>query len=140
MNNVVFAVLIYERRTPFRALKGALSDLSVETYCVKKCSEAETLIAQYQPLMVFVDLSVWVKSFADIAKMAKAADQTFNFVVVASLPDAELNASTIEQGAFTFVAPPFSREALIPVVRAAVMDARDRRESLARVGLARAPT
>jgi DNA-binding NtrC family response regulator len=129
MENLLVAVLIHERPEPFQALHGRLADLSVKAYCAKKCTEAERLIAQYQPLMVFVDLPIWSESHGDLVNMAKGTDQTFNIVVVGPLPDTEEYVSAIKQGAFNFVAPPLSYEALIGVVHSAAIDARERRES-----------
>ena len=56
MDNLILAVLIQERPDPFEALKGVLSGMDVEAYSVESCSEAQNLIAQYHPLLVFVDL------------------------------------------------------------------------------------
>ncbi|MGO8790148.1 MAG: hypothetical protein ACLQVL_22570 [Terriglobia bacterium] len=136
MDNLILAVLIQERPDPFEALKGVLSGMDVEAYSVESCSEAQNLIAQYHPLLVFVDLPVWSRFHADIVNMAKAADQTFNIIVVGPTPDIELYASAIEQGAFNFVAPPFSREPLLRVVHSAAMDVQERNELLAREVLA----
>lgn len=132
VDNPILAVLIQERPDPFEALKSVLSDMDVEAYSVESCDEAKNLIAQYHPLLVFVDSPVWSRFHADIVNMAMAADRTFNIIVLGSAPDIELYASAIEQGAFNFVAPPFSREPLMRVVNSAAMDARERRESLTR--------
>ncbi len=134
MDNLLLAILIYERPYPFEALKGVLCDTSVESYSVDGWSEAKDIIAEYQPLLVFVDLPNWNRWHAGIVKMANAADHTFNIVVVGPLPDIELYVSAKEQGAFSFIAPPFSHGPLALVVHSAVMDVRDRRESLALVG------
>jgi DNA-binding NtrC family response regulator len=134
MDNLLPAILIHERPYLFDALKGVLCDISVESYSVDGWDEAKAIIAEYQPLVVFVDLFNWNRWQAEIVKMANAADHTFNVIVVGPLPDIELHASVREQGAFSFVAPPFSHEALTMAVHSAVMDVRDRRESLALVG------
>jgi DNA-binding NtrC family response regulator len=105
----------------------------VEFFCVKGCREAKDLIAQYHPVLVFVDVPIWSKSHADIVNMSKGADQNFNIIVVGPLPDIEQYVSAIERGAFNYVAPPFFHETLTPVVHSAAMDARERRESLERV-------
>ena len=141
MDNLIRAVLIHECPEPFQALKGALSDLSVESYCVKGCSEAKNLIAQYQPLLVFVDHPIWRKSYADIVEMAIVDDQFFfNMIVVGPLPDIEQYVSAVSQGAFSFVVPPFPNERLTQVVHSAALDALDVTESLAQMPLAHAAT
>lgn len=139
MDNHLSAVLIHERPEPFEALKGALGDLSVESYCVKGSNGAEALIAQFQPLLVFVDLPIWSQSHADIVNMANAADQTFNIIVVGLLPDIEEYVSAVELGAFNFMAPPFSHDSLTMAVHSAAKDAMDRR-ALAKAILAHATT
>jgi DNA-binding NtrC family response regulator len=132
MDNLILAVLMQERPDAFEALKGALSDMEVEAYSVQGCNEAKSLIAQYHPLLVFVDLPIWNKFHADIVRMAQTADQTFNIIVLGPAPDIEAYASAIERGAFNFVAPPFSREPLTRIVYSAAMDARERTEAQAR--------
>jgi DNA-binding NtrC family response regulator len=133
MDMPIVAVSIHDRMEPCTELEGALTDLAVETHSGKTCSEARELIAQHQPILVFVDHPIWKESHAEIVKMEFAADKSFNIVVVGSLPDFEKYTLAIEHGAFNFIAPPFSHDALTMVVHAAAMDALDRRKSLTRV-------
>lgn len=139
MNTPLLAVMIHDRPEPLKTLEGALSNLLVESYSVKSCSEAKSLIAQYQPLVVFVDLLIWSKSFPYIVDLAKAADQGFNIIVVGALPDIEQYVSAVERGAFNYIAPPFSHDTLTMALHSASVDARERRESLARVFYAHVP-
>ena len=136
MDNRLLAILIHEHPEPFKTLKGALDDLSVESYCAKGCSEAHGLIAQYKPLVVFVDLPIWNKGHAEILNIAKAADQPLNLIVLGPMPDIEQYVSVLQQGAFNFIAPPLSHESLTMVVHAAAIEARQRRETFARVAVA----
>jgi DNA-binding NtrC family response regulator len=138
MDNLLLAVLIHERPDPFEALKGILSDLSVESYSITGYRDAKDLIAEYHPLLIFVDQPIWSRWHADIVKMAREADQTFNIIVVGPLLDIQLYVSAMEQGAFNYVAPPFSHRTLTVVVHSAAMDARDHRDSLALVASAHA--
>jgi DNA-binding NtrC family response regulator len=140
MDDHLLAVLIHERPEPFQALQGALGDLSVESHCAQTWSEARNIIAQYQPLLIFVDLSIWRKSHTDMVMMANAVRQVFNIVVVGMLPDIEKYISVVEQGAFSFVAPPFSHDTLTLIVHSAAVDARNLRESRAEVPWADAVT
>ncbi len=135
MDTPLFAISIHEHPEPCKALEAALGDLSVETYFVKGWAAARDLIAQYQPLLVFVELAIWNRSHAEIVHLAGVADPYFNIVVVGSVPDIEMYVSTIEQGAFEFIAPPFAYEALTRVVHSAAKDARSCRQSLAPVTL-----
>jgi FixJ family two-component response regulator len=112
----------------------------VETYGARTWSAAKILIGQYRPLLVFVDLPIWRKSYTDIVNTANESDQFFNIVVAGSLPDIQLYVSAIERGAFSFVSAPFSHEELTRVVHSATRDARERRESLAQTAQASAAT
>jgi DNA-binding NtrC family response regulator len=132
MDMPILAVSIHDHMEPCTELEGLLGDMSVETYSVKRWDEARDLIAQYQPLLVFVDLNIWRQSSEEMVSAAVAADQTFNIIVVGPQPDIEKYVSAIELGAFLFVAPPFARDVLAQSVYAAALDARDRRSSLAR--------
>jgi DNA-binding NtrC family response regulator len=131
VENPIWAVAIHDHIEPCAELEGILRDLSVEVRAAKRCSEAWGLISKYQPSLVFVDLNVWRQSHNAIVNMAIEADQTFNIIVVGSLPDIEKYVSAIERGAFNYIAPPFSHDVLALVVQAAVADSRERRKSLA---------
>ncbi len=137
METPLVAISIHEHPEPCKVLEAALGDLSVETYFVEGCPAARDLIAQYQPLLVFVDHAIWRRSHNEIVYMARAADQYFSIVVVGSTPDIEMYVSAIEQGAFEFIAPPFSLETLTRVVHSAALDAHELRESFARMSLHR---
>lgn len=135
MDGPILAVLIHESPANFRALAGALRDLSVETYAVEGHHTAISLVARlidrHDPLLVFVDASTWRESHAEIINLAKAGHYGFNVIVLGSLPDLEAQASALAQGAYQYVAPPFSHETLAKAVHAAASDAWDRRQALA---------
>lgn len=133
MEDSLLAVLVYEHHEPFGALGKTLTDLSVETYGVRTWEAARVLISQYQPMLVFVELSLWTKWREAILNTGQTAEARFNVIVVGSLPDIEQYVSTLEQGAFNFVTPPFSHETLSLAVHSAVVDVRRRRESVGRV-------
>jgi DNA-binding NtrC family response regulator len=132
MDSPLLAVIVYDHPEPFGALTSALNDLGVETYGVRTWDAAKVLIGQYRPLVVFVELTTWHRIREDIIATASEADQAFAAVVVGPLPDIELYVSTIEQGAFNFVAPPFSQEALSLALHSAATDTKRRRETDAR--------
>jgi len=135
MDKPISTVLIHNRLEPCRELQGALGDLSLDTHSAKSCSEATDLVAQYRPLLVFVDLPIWNQSFPEIVNMEIAAEQAFTIIIVGSLPDIEEYVSAIEHGAFNFIAPPFGHDALTLVVHAAAMDALERRKTMGRVSM-----
>jgi len=131
MDSQLVALEIHENYELGRALGPALAELPVESYSVESCNKATDVIAQHQPLLVFVDLSIWRLSRTEILEMQIAADQFFNVIVVGSAPDIETYVKTVEQGAFEYTAPPFFKETLNRLVQSAAMDARYRRESVA---------
>jgi DNA-binding NtrC family response regulator len=132
MKTPLLAVLLHERPETFESLEGTLQDLSLETYGAKTWRAAEVLIDHYRPLLVFVDFSIWRKIHTGIVNKAMGTDHTFNPIVVGALPDIEEYVSAMEQGAFNYIAPPFSHESLTLLVHAAAVDASERREAVER--------
>lgn len=129
MDKPLVAVLVYEHPDPLRALSKTLMDLSVEYYGARTWDAATVLIGQYQPVMIFVEITIWSKTRDAIMRASESADHPFSTIVVGCVPDIELYVSTIEQGAFNFVAPPFSHDILTPVLQTATVDAQRRRDS-----------
>lgn len=133
MEKPISAVMIHENAEAFKLLEASLSGMSVESYTVRGSNEAKDPIAHYQPLLIFVDFSIWRQMHAEIVEMELAADQTFSIIVVGAKPDIENYVESVGKGAFEFIAPPFSVESLGRVVKAAAADSRFRREALAKV-------
>lgn len=131
MREHLFALLIHDQSEPFESLRRALKELSVETYSIATCKEAQDLISQCQPHIVFTESSVADGSWMRIVNMAEAADVPLSVIVVGAVPDMRLYLSVMERGAFDFVAPPFEHEPLDFVVRSAALNAHRRREALA---------
>ena len=132
MSEHLFAVLIHDRPDPFDALRRTLNDLSVETYSVSTCKEAEELITHCKPQIVFAENSVADGSWRTILKMAEAEDVPLSVIVVGAVPDTRHYVSVMEHGAFDYVAPPFEHEPLDHVIKSAALDALRRRNALAR--------
>src|SRR5579872_5815969 len=126
MDTPLLALLIYEHPERFESLNATLRDLSLETYGARTWEACKELIRQYQPVLVFVELSIWNKAHDEMVKMARLADQPFNVIVIGSLPDIEQYVATMEQGAFNFLAPPFSHDTLTLAVHTAAADAQQR--------------
>jgi DNA-binding NtrC family response regulator len=131
-----FALLVYDRAEPCGCLEAVLGKLSVETRSAGSADDVRGLIARHQPGLVFVDLPVWNRSGSSIISLARAADPNPNVIVVGSKQDIELYVSTIERGAFTYIAPPFSCEGLRLSLSSALADVYARREVLRRSHLA----
>jgi len=90
MGERLFALLVHDQSEAFRSLKLALKDLSVETYSVGTCGEAERLISQCAPQIIFTESSVADGSWVSIVNMAEAADVPLNVIVVGTVPDMRL--------------------------------------------------
>jgi DNA-binding NtrC family response regulator len=131
MRDHLFALVVHDRREPFETWKRILRDLLVETYSVTTCKEAEALIAQCQPDIIFADRSVVDGSWVSIMNIAEAASVPLSVIVVAAHPDTQLYMCVMERGAFDFIAPPFEHEPLGFVTRSAALHTHTRREALA---------
>jgi DNA-binding NtrC family response regulator len=133
MDKPIPVLMIHEHAEPFKLLEAALSGLPVESYTVRGIKEERDPVAQYQPLLVFVDLSVWRQAYGEIVEMELDAEQSFSIIVVGPKPDIENYVDAVGKGAFEFIAPPFSPESINRVVKSAATDALFRREALAKV-------
>ena len=136
MSEHIFALLVHERAEPFDLLKRTLRDLSVETYSVKTCKEAEDLITHCKPHIIFTDSAVSDGSWVSISNLSEQADVPASIIVVGSVPNTKLYLSVMERGAFDFIAPPFEHEPMKFVVRSAALNAYQRRERTAQAACA----
>lgn len=136
MNGRVFALLLHDRPEPLSSLKRTLRDLWVETYSVGSCEEAQRLISQTQPHLVFTDTSLLDGSWVDVVNLAEKETVPPNVIVVSPIKDLKLYLSAIERGAFDFVLPPFEHQSLEFVVGSAVQDARNRWKAKAHAAVA----
>jgi DNA-binding NtrC family response regulator len=136
MSEHLFALLIHDRSEPFESLKRTLKELSVETYSIATCREAQDFISQCKPHIVFTENSVADGSWMSVFNMAEAADVPLSVIVVGAVPDTPLYLSVMERGAFDFVAPPFEHEPLNFVIRSAALNTYRRREALAHPAVA----
>ncbi len=131
MNDRIFALLVHDNPDSLIKLKWALRKLGVETYSVRNCQEAEGLLPQTQPQVVFVDITLTDGSWADAIHLAEKAEVPPNVIVVGSSTNIDLYLSAMERGAFDFLAPPFELEPLEYVVHSAALDARARKQAMA---------
>jgi DNA-binding NtrC family response regulator len=123
----LFALLIHNHPEVFQSLNQTLWNLSVETYSVATCKEAEELVPQFKPHMIFGDVSERDGSWTYILNLADGGDVPLNIVVVGHVPDGHEYLSAMDRGPYDFVAPPFDLALLDFVVRVAATDARNRR-------------
>jgi DNA-binding NtrC family response regulator len=136
MSEHLFALLIHNQAEPFESLKQTLTELSIQTYSVATCKEAENLISQCKPHIIFAEYFLQDGGWSNILNIADSANVPLNVIVVSSHPDSRLYLSVMERGPFDFIAPPFERESLGFVVRSAVLNSRRLREALAHAGVA----
>ena len=129
MSKRLFALLVHDRLEPFESLKTILRDLYVETYSVQTCREAEDLIIQCRPDLIFTEYLLPDGSWVHILSSAEKSSVPPNVIVVGTLADISAYSSARERGAFDFVVPPFEREPLNSLVRSAELDSRRRREA-----------
>ncbi len=136
MKDRTFALLIHDNPDSLTGLKQALRKLAVETFSVRNCREAEILLPQTQPQVVFVDTTLSEGSWVDAIHLAEKADVPPNVIVVGSTTNIDLYLSAMERGAFDFVAPPYELDPLEYVVQSAALDARTRKQALAQAAVA----
>jgi DNA-binding NtrC family response regulator len=127
-----FALLIHDHPEPFASLGPLLRDLSLKVWKVRSHEADQAVMESCKPGLIFVDLPVWNRSSARVAGLAWGAHPAPNVIVVGVKPDIEVYVAAIERGAYSFVAPPFSRDQLKSIVSAAQADGRAREEAFHR--------
>jgi DNA-binding NtrC family response regulator len=135
MSEHLFALLVHDHPEPFESLRRTLRDLSIETYSVATCKEAEDLIAQCKPHIIFAESSLGDGTWASVLNMAESADVPLSVIVVGALPNTRHYLSVMERGAFDYVTPPFEHEPLNYVVRSAALNTHRRRQASALVAV-----
>ena len=122
MNRSLFALLIHDPSEHFESLKTTLKQLSIHTYSLSTCRQAEKLLSQCKPDPIFTESRVQDGSWLSIQNLADASGVPVSVVVVGSHPDTRLYMSVMELGAFDFVVPPFECESLEFIVQSAALN------------------
>ncbi len=137
MSDHLFALLVHERAEPFENLRRILWELSVETFSVKTCKEAQDLITQCKPRVIFTENALADGSWLSLLNTAEAADVPLSLIVVGSgaAPDAHAYVSVLDRGAFDYITPPFDHEPLSFLVKSADMETQRRRQATARAAV-----
>ncbi len=135
MSEHLFALLVHDHPEPFESLRRTLRDLSIETYSVATCKEAEDLITQCKPHIIFAESALGDGTWASVLNMAESADVPLSVIVVGALPNTRHYLSVMERGAFDYVTPPFEHEPLNYVVRSAALNTHRRRQASALVAV-----
>jgi two-component system response regulator YesN len=131
MDDHLFALLLYDQSDVLESLKLALKHLSVETCSARTLKEAEQLLPQIQPHLVFTDTFLPDGSWVDVINLVEKATSPLDVIVVGTTTNNKLYLSALERGAFDFVLPPFEHHALDFVVKSAGQDVRHRRQAQA---------
>ena len=129
MRGHLLALMVHHQPEPFRTLRKTLSELSVETFSVETCEEAQGMISLCRPHVVFAEPSLPDGSWQSLVNLAQNAEVPLNVIVVENFPNTRSYVSVMECGAFDFVVPPFEHAPLEFIVRSAFLDANRRRET-----------
>jgi len=122
MNTPLFALLIHDPSQHFECLKATLKQLSIHIYSISTCGQAENLLSQCKPDLIFTESFLQDGSWLSVRNMAEAARIPLSVVVVGAFPDTQLYMTVMELGAFDFVAPPFECDSLDFVVQSAALN------------------
>ena len=130
MQERITALLVHDRPEPMGFIKRALECQSIEIQSVRTCQEAhQTLRVRQPPYLVLVDTLLPDGSWEDVVLSATEAPAPVNVIVVSDVVDIAFYLEAIQRGAFDFVVPPMPLPDFNHIVRSAVDNARQRRES-----------
>jgi DNA-binding NtrC family response regulator len=138
MTDHLFALLVHEKSETFEQLRRVLWELSVETFSVRTCKDAQDLITQCKPCVIFTENALSDGSWLSLLNTAEAAEVPVSLIVVGkgTVPDTHAYVSVLDRGAFDYITPPFDHGPLSFLVRSADLDTRRRREATARAEVA----
>jgi len=128
----VCVLLVHDNDFPLEELSRSLRVLGVNPCRARSCAEADHLIRELEPDVVFSDTGLCDGTWQRVVNLADRAPQAVNVVVVGKHDDMELYLSALEHGAHDFVAPPFESEGLWHILRCAVENTSVRRGALSR--------
>ncbi len=112
---------------------ATLADQPAVIVRAQGCGEAAGIIGGPEPPhLVFVDAALPDASWADVIALSKKASVPINIIVVARLVDTRFYVEVIEAGAFDFIVPPFRSHDLRHVLRCALQNVLERRETQVR--------
>lgn len=119
MSEPICAILLHHDEYPLSGLKAVLEGQGVNIRRARTCREAAQLLARAPAnCVIFTDLVLPDGKWADVLKLA-AGPAGAPVIVVARLVDVRFYVEVIEQGAFDFLAPPFTAREVTHVLRCA---------------------
>lgn len=136
MKGKVFALIVHERPEPCQALKPVLRRLGVDTFSVSSCEEAEHLLEQTHPHLLFTDTKLPDGTWIDLLNLAEQAPVPICAILVSASKDPELFEAAHNYGAFDCVYPAFNTEAVSSLIHRAINSVQAGRDRQARSAVA----
>lgn len=130
MRGKVTALLIFHQAKPFHDVEAALEKLAIATRRAHTLAKACRVLSWADPpVLVFTESELADGNWADVVSFVATSPSLVSVIVVGPETDTKLYASSIEAGAFDFIAPPFEEIDLAHVVRCAADNALRRRQA-----------
>jgi two-component system response regulator PilR (NtrC family) len=136
MKGKVFALIVHERPEPCQGLKLVLRRLGVDTVSVGGCEEAEHLLEQTHPHLLFTDTKLPEGTWIDVLNLAECAPAANCAILVNASKDPELFRAARDYGAFDCVSPPFKTETISELIQRAIRFVQADRDRQARSAVA----
>jgi two-component system, NtrC family, response regulator PilR len=136
MKGKVFALMVHERPEPCQALKLVLKRLGVDTFSVSSCEEAEHLLEQTHPHLLFADIKLPDGTWIDVLNLAGDAPAPICTILVSPSKDSELSQAARDYGAFGCVSPAFNIETVSELIQRAILFVQAGRDRDARSAVA----
>lgn len=131
-----FALLVHERQEPCQTLKAVLKRLGVDTFSASSYAEADHLLEQTHPHLLFTDTALPDGTWIDMVTLAQSATASICAILVGPSADSELRQTALNYGALDFVFPPFDADVLSRLVDQAMVQVRTHRERRSRTAVA----
>ena len=128
MKHNAFALVAHERPEPCESLKPVLRRFGVDTFSVRRCSDALRLLEQTHPQLIFTDTQPPDGSWIDLVNIVEDAAIPICVILVGSARDPEMLQEACHHGAFSFISPPFDDDSVYRIVTRAMALVRARRQ------------
>ncbi len=126
------ALLVHSADEPSGSLKSALQGQAIRTDEARSCREAvEWLRGPHPPQLIFTDTLLVDGAWTDVVEAVARCRDPVNVIVVSRFVDMKAYLDALEWGAFDYLVPPFAAPDLAHVVRSALLNVRDRRNTQA---------
>ena len=136
MKRNAFALVAHERSEPCESLKPVLRRFGVDAFSVRSCGGAFRLLEQTHPHLIFTDTQLPDGTWVDLVNIVEDAAVPACVILVGFPKDQEIFQTSIHDGAFGFLSPPFEGEAVSRLITRAMALVRARRERHSRTAAA----